>query len=222
MATKLSPSLSNLQTSLSTLQPQLASLSQSLTTSTSQNLDETHTHFDKATSILRDILEFLYAASSHRRNSLLASTAARDNGELQSLTAHLFGQFAVTEGVASEGTHVGTAALSDISLFQESRVEPLLRDFSAAKEAALACLSAATQTVEDAQFREDEAARALEKNRDSIAATSKHLDDVQESLNAMAYQMEELAERKKEIEAKKLEAKEKRQASGVSLLTLYI
>ncbi|KAF8542731.1 hypothetical protein BDD12DRAFT_875825 [Trichophaea hybrida] len=222
MATNPTPSLSDLQTSLSSLQPQLASLSHSLTSSASQNLDETHTHLDKAANTLRDILEFLYAASSHRRNSLPASTAARDNGELQSLIAHLFAAYAVAEGVALEGTHICAAALSDISLFQESRVEPLLQDFSAAKEAALACLSAATQTVEEAQFAEDEATRALEKNRDSITATSKHLDDVQESLNAMAYQMEDFAERRRELEAKKQEAKEKRQASSSSAAVSFI
>lgn len=201
--------------SLASVDSQLSVLTGSVERTLTENAVESEGHIGEAQRALARAVALLREAASHRRNSLPASSAARANGELQALTGLLFAPLAQAEGVALEGSHLCAAALGDLELFYQSRVAPLLQAFSASKESALAVLARAEQRRNDALQAEELALQALHNNRDSIAATSRDLDKVQDSLNAMAYQMEDLAERRRELDAKRSELRERRQASGV-------
>jgi len=205
--------VSGLQTSLSTLHPQLNVLTTSLSSSSNENLGATQAHLTDATSILHRLLSFLRAST--RRGSSPSPT--RENGELQSILAHLFGAFALAEGEALSATHTSESALSSIASFQTSRVSPLLQEFSSAKERALELVAQATTKVAVANEERMHTELKLQGNRESIEAASQHLDEVQETLNTMADSMGVLAEKKRELEEKKRELEERRELQRVCL-----
>jgi uncharacterized coiled-coil protein SlyX len=198
----LDSSVSDLQLALDTLQPEIDELTSSVPAASIPEILAT----------AADTLHHLIAFLSARKNS---TTTARDNGELQAQLAHLFGTFARAEGVAITDGHSCESALVDISKFHESRVSPLLREFSAVKERALVLVADAGKAVDAAVEEQGEAQKRVDANRDSVAATSKHLDEAQATLNTIAYQMEALVERRRELEEKKQEAKERREIQRV-------
>jgi len=207
----LASTVSALQASLGALHPQLNVLTASLAASSTEGLATTQSHLADAASILHRLLAFLNTSS--RRGSV--PSPARENGELQFLLAHLFGAFALAEGEALAVTQASEAALSSIASFQTSQVSPLLRDFSSAKERALVLVAQATTKVAVANENKMHMELKLQGNRESVEATSKHLDEVQARLNTMACSMETLVEKKRELEERKLEAKEKRELQRV-------
>jgi uncharacterized coiled-coil protein SlyX len=205
----LDSSVSDLQRSLDTLQPEIDELTSSVPAASIPEI------LAAATDTLHHLISFL----STRKHS---TATARDNGELQAQLAHLFGTFAQAEGVAITDGHSCESALSDISKFHESRVSPLLREFSAVKERALVMVADAGRAVDAAVEEQGEAQKRVDANRESIAATSKHLDEAQATLNSIAYQMEALVERRRELEEKKQEAKERREIQRVCASSLSL
>lgn len=213
-------SLSDLLRSVETLGPQLESITSVLKHASDANLSETTTNLGSASAALSRLLYFLHTASSLRRNSLPASIAARTNGELQSLIAQIFCALAITEGVSLEGSHNSDVALAELKAFQESRVSPMMREFSRVKEDALARVSRCEKEVEVANSNLENAQSLLEGNTVTVAATSKHLDAVQCHINTMSSQLDSYGVRMRELERRKANAKERRQVSSVCVRSL--
>ncbi|KAA8913496.1 hypothetical protein FN846DRAFT_100217 [Sphaerosporella brunnea] len=205
----LDASVSDLQRALDTLQPELHTLTSSVPSASIRSI------LSEASESLHQLLAFLSARKNPSAAAATAAARARDNGELQAQLAQLFAALARAEGDAIVEGHSCEMALADVSKFQDAKVSPLLRDFSSVKERALALVADSARAVDAAIEEQGESKRRVEANTERVAATSKDLDEVQASLNTMAYQMEALVERRMELEERKQEAKERREIQRV-------
>lgn len=216
----LDASVSDLQRALDTLQPELHTLTSSVPSASIRSI------LSEASESLHQLLAFLSARKNPSAAAATAAARARDNGELQAQLAQLFAALARAEGDAIVEGHSCEMALADVSKFQDAKVSPLLRDFSSVKERALALVADSARAVDAAIEEQGESKRRVEANTERVAATSKDLDEVQASLNTMAYQMEALVERRMELEERKQEAKERREiqrsSQAIGFLSMFV
>src|SRR5690606_9023598 len=106
-------------------------------------------------------------------------------GELQSLIARVFCDFALTEGIALEGAHNADIGLSQLETFQGSKVAPLMREFSAMKEEALMFLSQTKMEMDTSQANSSKIQKLLEGNETTVSATQSHLASVRGHLTTL-------------------------------------